>query len=339
MKSNKQREPSLSTEPSRNCFVTHNAYGQQIDSTICHPVDCDEKNLIDEVIYVTTPASETEMEDIWITALNYDKIVTDDGDGADGDKDWVPDNDTDELIDDDDEVLGDEDVFVDDLYDEGNVVDLLKNEDKILKILNDYETEDLVFTDGELSDLKTKEQMLMERNNRGYYQCRHKHAVVYKKIMETLEPYLSDENLRQLFHPYHMRHNEALNKSVATYAPKHKIFSMTESLSTRVGIVAGLQILGYHYFWRRVFDYFNICFDNHLSNVLTKMQQKKSRQQVRSKTIEKTKKCVKIPESGRSAHPRYGRSTDKQPILFGSCCGPGCRKGRKTSYVFTNQEY
>ena len=156
--------------------------------------------------------------------------------------------------------------------------------------MNDYETEDLVFTDSELEDLKTKEQILLERNNRGYYRCRNKHAVVYDKIMQTLEPYLSDENLRQLFHPYHTQHNEALNKSVASYAPKHKTFSTTESLSTRVGIAAGVQILGYHDFWRRVFLNFNIFFDDHLSKVLTKMQQKKSRQQVRSKTIEKKKR-------------------------------------------------
>ena len=103
--------------------------------------------------------------------------------------------------------------------------------------------------------------------------------------METLEPYLSIENLRQLFHPYHTQHKEAFNKSVAPYAPKHKMFSMTKSLSTRVGNAAGIQILGCHDFLRYVFRDFNIVFDNRLSHVLTRVQKKKSQQQVKSKTI------------------------------------------------------
>ena len=212
------------------------------------------------------------MEDEWITALNYDKIFLEDSNETEGDEDWKPE---DAVKDHSDNDVDDEVIYLEDLSDEGEVINLLKNEDKILTILNDYETEDLVFTDGELEDLKTKEKILMERNNRGYYRCRNKHAVVYDKIMQTLEPYLSDQNLRQLFHLYHTQHNEALNKSVASYAPKHKTFSTTESLSTRVGIAAGVQILGYHNFWRRVFLNFNIFFDDHLSNVLTKMQEKR----------------------------------------------------------------
>ena len=108
-------------------------------------------------------------------------------------------------------VLDDEDMPEDDLGNKANVVDQLKNEDKILTILNDYDTEDLVFPDSELLDLKIKEQILIERNNRSYYRCRNKHTEIYKKIMETIEPYLSIENLRQLFYPYHIQHNEALN--------------------------------------------------------------------------------------------------------------------------------
>ena len=287
LNSTKQRDPTSNTLTFGNCFDVRNENGEKLDPNFCYPVASHPTDSIDGSPNDTVVATETELECQWITALNYDQIFIEDSIEEEGDEDWEPE---DAAEDDSDEDLVDGDLNLEGLGDEGEVISLLKNEDKILTILNDYQTEDLVFTDGELEELKTKEKILMERNNRGYYRCRNKHSTVYNKIMETLDPYLSKENLRQLFHPYHTQHNEALNKSVASYAPKHKTFSTTQSLSTRVGIAAGVQILGYHEFWRRVFQNFNIHFDDHLSNVLTKMQQKKSRQQVRSKSIEKKKR-------------------------------------------------
>ena len=117
------------------------------------------------------------MEDQWITALNYDKIFLEDSIEIEGDEDWKPE---DAVEDDSDNDVDAEDLYLEDLSDEGEVINLLKNEDKILTILNDYETEDLVFTDSELDELKNKEKK-MERNNRGYYRCHNKHAAVYDK--------------------------------------------------------------------------------------------------------------------------------------------------------------
>ena len=225
-------------------------------------------------------------EEAWIKALNYD----DTDEGAEADDEWLPDQLVTEDAIEDDEVM----LSQGDYDDEVGVVDELLSEDKILKIIDDYEVEDLVFGDAELEDLKRKEKILVERANRGYYRCKVEHASVYNEIMHAIQPYLSDECLRQLHHPYHTQRNEALNKSVATYAPKHKTFSLTESLTTRVAIAAGTQILGYHDFWKEIFQEFGIIFDSQISSVLMEMQNKKEKQQVRAKTVEKKKMRTKL---------------------------------------------
>ena len=83
-----------------------------------------------------------------------------------------------------------------DYDDEIGVVDELETEDKILKLLDDYQLEDLVFGEAELEDLKRKERILVERNNREYYRCKIVYSNVYNEIMQAMKPYLIEECLR-----------------------------------------------------------------------------------------------------------------------------------------------
>ena len=120
-------------------------------------------------------------EDDWIKALNYD----DDDDVVVADEEWLP-MDVEGGADEDDKVV----LTQGDYDDEVGVVDELETEDKILKILDDYQVEDLVFGD---ADLKRKERILVERNNRGYYRCKVVHASGYNEITEAMKPYLTEE--------------------------------------------------------------------------------------------------------------------------------------------------
>ena len=67
--------------------------------------------------------------------------------------------------------------------------------------------------------------------------------------MVTVAPYIVTDNLDILMHKWFTQLNEAMNNSVAAYAPKIKNFSGTLSLKTRVGIAAGGLALGYYSFW------------------------------------------------------------------------------------------
>ena len=68
-----------------------------------------------------------------------------------------------------------------------------------------------------------------------------------------------------LHHNNNTQMNEAMNTSVAKYAPKVKSYS---SLQTRVAIAAGIHNVGKHKFWKRAFHIFNIPLDSNLSDIL-----------------------------------------------------------------------
>ena len=83
--------------------------------------------------------------------------------------------------------------------------------------------------------------------------------------------------MKMLHHEYDTHKNEALNNSVAAYAPKSKTCSLTNSLQCRVAIAASIQILGYENFWSRIFLSFGIDLDyNHRISLKNRDTQKKN---------------------------------------------------------------
>ena len=126
------------------------------------------------------------------------------------------------------------------------------------------DVDEAIFTPVEMEKLKDKEKDLLERNAKGYYRCKVKHAKLYEEISTAYAPYITKPMLLQLSHGWSTQKNEAMNTSVASYAPKHKHYSTTTSLDTRVAISGGVQVLGYHTFWSRIFHQFGLVPDEGL---------------------------------------------------------------------------
>ena len=93
-----------------------------------------------------------------------------------------------------------------------------------------------------MAALKDRERSIIERNENGYYRCKNKHQKLYRQLSIAYAPYITKEMLSMLNHNFDTQKNEALNNSVAAYAPKSKTYSMTSSLECRVGLAAGVQI-------------------------------------------------------------------------------------------------
>ena len=104
----------------------------------------------------------------------------------------------------------------------------------------------------DLEMLKQKEKSLRENEDNKYFLSKVNSPVLYHQITETVAPYLLDDKLKMLNHPWNTQLNESMNNSVASYAPKTKNFNGTISLRTRVGIAAAVMALGYEHFWTRV---------------------------------------------------------------------------------------
>ena len=90
-------------------------------------------------------------------------------------------------------------------------------------------------------------------------------------IYDALKPYLYPDNLRMVFHPHTTQSNESLNTSVSDYIPKHKHYSTSKSLETRVGVVAAIQISGYRCLLNNLYGDFDLNFDIGLPNALSKL--------------------------------------------------------------------
>ena len=89
-------------------------------------------------------------------------------------------------------------------------------------------------------------------------------------------PYINEDSLRELHHPYNTQLNEAMNQSVCAFAPKGKTFSTTESLDTRVGIAGAIQNVGYEIHWKEVFDAFGMECDGCVETFNNRMDIKKT---------------------------------------------------------------
>ena len=146
----------------------------------------------------------------------------------------------------------------------------------------------------------------MERNAKGYYRSKIDHAELYRDISAAYNPYITEDMLGQLRHTWSTQSNEAMNQSVAAYAPKGKTFSLTESLDTRVAIAGGIQIVGYETFWEHVFHAFDIDMDNNLrKHLATKDKYKERKTKVQVSKEGKKKRGEKKYEKLNEAHDEW----------------------------------
>ena len=76
-------------------------------------------------------------------------------------------------------------------------------------------------------------------------------------------------------HNWNTYKNEAVNVSAASYTPKRKTYSLTNSLDTRVEIAASVQNLGYAIFWGRVFSIFDLDMNSRLRYSLDQRDKRK----------------------------------------------------------------
>jgi len=91
-------------------------------------------------------------------------------------------------------------------------------------------------------------------NTNGKYRSKEIHGKLFVHLQTVMGTYMTEEKLRQLHHGYSTQGNEAMNQSVASYAPKTKTYSTTMSLHNRVKMAASIQIVGHVEFWKQVYN-------------------------------------------------------------------------------------
>ena len=158
---------------------------------------------------------------------------------------------------------------------------------RISETLDDYVNEGAgLFSVSELEDLKMKERVLAERNERGYYRSKDRHPNTYKITSEAYQKYITHEHLQMLHHPWSTQPNEALNRSVSAFAPKDRTFSKTESLRTRIDIAGAIRNVGNEEFIRRIFSKLGLNFDPNLKKFLRSIDIRRLKHKTRAATKE-----------------------------------------------------
>ena len=142
-----------------------------------------------------------------------------------------------------------------------------------------------LFSADTLTDLRKRELLLMERNEKGYYRCKERYYKLYNATTVSCKTYITPDMIKQLNHPYSTNPNESMNTSVTAFVPKGKTYLLTASLDTRVGIAGAIQVVGYFDFWKQVFDEFGITMDVNLRLHLETRDRVKGKKRAVSKTM------------------------------------------------------
>ena len=185
----------------------------------------------------------------------------------DGSGDDADDSDWETICSDDSDDEIDEDIGLDD--------EEIKECEFFLKYKQTDDVNETIFTPSDLEEMKKRERVMMERNDRGYYRCKVKDKKLYESIKQSYSRFVTAEMLKQVNHPWSTQKNEALNTSVSSYAPKVKHYSATDSLLGRVSIAVGCQVVGYAAFWTKICSSLGFDIDPNLLSVLSARDEKK----------------------------------------------------------------
>ena len=146
---------------------------------------------------------------------------------------------------------------------------------------------------------------MLEREEKKYFRSKIIDKDLYDQITQVMSPYLTDDKLIMLSHPWSTQKNESMKNLVAAYVPKTKNFSGIMYLQTRVDIAAGVLSSGYLGFWTRVFHKLGLGMDDKFAATIVAQDKKKERRGRFSRLLEvrqsggrcTTKNSVKHPSN------------------------------------------
>ena len=159
---------------------------------------------------------------------------------------------------------------------------------------------------------------MVERNEKGYYRCRQRVKKLCDDMMAVYTPYITIEALRQVNHPWTTQKNEAMNTSVAAFAPKGKTYSMMNNLLTRVSIAARISIAGHEQFWINVATELGFTFDANFLSHLKSRDRKKKKSRVVQWSIDGKKRRSQLKYSKQSEAHKTQLYAYKQGLFYES---------------------
>ena len=136
-------------------------------------------------------------------------------------------------------------------------------------------------------------------------------------MLKAFEPFLKPERLMESLHGCSTQCNEAMNQSIAKYAPKNKSYGSTMSLSNRVAIAVGVFNYGHEKFWKEVYSDIGMTMTSTLSlhlqmkdRKIEKRRENEKKPSVKlrraQKQIERTNQLMEMERKDREKGATYG---------------------------------
>ena len=123
--------------------------------------------------------------------ISGDDIAADNVAGDDDDSDWASVGSSD----------SDEEIEVEEWEELGLDKEEAKECAYFMKYEETHDVDESIFTPADLEEMKDRERVMMERNNRGYYRCKVKDKKLYDEIMGVYSRFIHPDMLVQLNHP------------------------------------------------------------------------------------------------------------------------------------------
>jgi hypothetical protein len=112
-----------------------------------------------------------------------------------------------------------------------------------------------------------------------FYRCKVKDVSLYKVLQEKLSRFITLDRLKEVAHGMDTQVNEGFNNTVSWFAPKNKVYCGSPSLANRVGIAIGINMLGLHEYFKRLFKCLGIVLSS--SEAEASIQQAHKEQNIR----------------------------------------------------------
>jgi hypothetical protein len=129
---------------------------------------------------------------------------------------------------------------------------------------------------------KTMTDLQLQSSER-YYRCKNKDAKLYSVLTEVIARFITFERLEEVGHGFDTQINESFNNTASWFAPKNKVYCGSQSLENRLSMAVGINSIGLHRYFTRLYTRFGITMDPCVSHYLA------VKENVRDKRHEKNK--------------------------------------------------
>jgi hypothetical protein len=126
----------------------------------------------------------------------------------------------------------------------------------------------------------TEEQ---RRTSKRFYRCKTKDAKLFDVLQQLLSRFITIDKLREVSHVMDTQVNESLNNTISWLAPKNKCYGGPQSLRNRIAFAVGINSLGLHKYFTRLFHALGIRMTANVVHFLSvKERNRKKRIQKRT---------------------------------------------------------